>query len=159
MFLKNVRYLIALKSIIFQRNFHTLSTWNILVKTVHHHKGISNFFVEATLVTNYINYKSMTKDSQNKYESSVTLLSKCLDDAMKDQNTHISLLVSSSIIQNFCESYNCLSPNLQKQLLLYMCDQYGVQHQKVIESCDSLLKNAKLKVSGVRLCNLFFINQ
>lgn len=149
MFCKNVRYLIAVKPCIFQSSFYTLNSINHAMKSNCLSRSTSKSAHKVSLFKNDVSSASYCSDSKEDYDLALNLLSQCLDDAMQDQNTHWSLLVSSSLIQNFCESYENLLPDSRKRLLLFLCDQYGVQHKKVINSCDGVLNNAKLKVSRV----------
>jgi len=88
----------------------------------------------------------------DEFENIKQLLRKCLDDAITDQNMHQGSLVSNSVIQQFCNAYSISSIELREKLLLYMSCHYGVEHSKVLGTCETLLNKSTVDVS---LC--FFI--
>ncbi|XP_076813724.1 malonyl-CoA decarboxylase, mitochondrial-like [Clavelina lepadiformis] len=72
------------------------------------------------------------------------LLQKCIDNAMVfDKNSHQSILVSTATIQGFCDHYQNLDAEKRKMVLLHLSNEYGVQHQKVAQSCESFMLNIK----------------
>ena len=116
--------------------------------------GIPSISILSNLINLRCNHSSGNNTSSlhscpelNEFNRIKEYLQKCLDDAMIDEHIHQGSLVSNSVIQQFCNAYSTLSSEMREKVLVYICCQYGVEHNKVLGSCEALLKNNKFDVS------------
>ena len=102
----------------------------------HHHFFMRNF---ETLPCTYNTNNCFSTSSCNDFEKVKHILERCLDHAITNQNTYLNILVPTNVIEEFCKTYNTLPQELRQKTILYLCDEYGVKHEAVMQACDKLL--------------------